>query len=158
VRPVGGVHPGTFGTGKTFLGHHAFNELGHHFRVQRLINDHFVFLFGSLARMNDPVGKITAIGEENEALAFFVESADVMQVLILQRQQIVDRHALMRVATGAKVALRLVQGENDRRLGAHRGTINDHPVLRLHLRGEFLDDVAVDRHTTAEDDFLRATP
>jgi len=158
VSPISGVHPGAFGTGESLLGHHAFDELGHHLRVQRLIDDDFVFLFGSLARMNDPVGKVTAIGEENESFAFFVEAPDVMQILILQRQQIVDRHALMRIATGAKVALRLVQGENDRRLGAHRRTIDDHLVFRLHLRGEFLDDVAVDRHTTAEDDFLRATP
>jgi len=108
VRPVVGVHPGAFRPGKTFLGHHALHEFRHHVHVQWLINDHFVFFFSTLARVNDAMGKITAIGQENEAFAVFVEAADVVQILILQRQKIIDRHAILLVPTGAEVAFRLV--------------------------------------------------
>jgi len=158
VRPVVAVHPGAFRTGETFLGHHTFDELRHHVRIQCLIDDHFVFFFSTLARVNDPVGEISAIRQENQAFAVFIETADMMQILVLQRQQIVNRHAVLLVPTGAQVAFRLVQNENDRRLGTYRGTIDDHLVLRLDLRGKLGDDVPVDGHTTAEDDFLRATP
>jgi len=61
VRPVVGVHPGTFNAGESFLGHHAFDELRHHFLAQRLIHGDFVFFFSPLARMNDPVGEIATI-------------------------------------------------------------------------------------------------
>ena len=158
VGAVVAVHPGAFCPGKSFLGHHPFHQFRHHIRIERLIDHHFVFFFSPLARMNDPVGKISAIGQENEAFAVFVEAADVVQILVPQRQQIVDRHAIFLVSTRAEVAFRLVQNENDRRLGAHRRAIDDHLVLRLHLRGQLGDHMAVDRHTSAEDDFLRATP
>ncbi len=158
VRPVGGVEPRAFSASKTFLGHHAFDQFRHHFGSHRLIDDDFVFLLSPLARMNQPVREIPTVGEEDEAFAFFVETADVMQVLILQRQQVVNRHPLMRVATGTEVALRLVQGEDNRRFGTHRRTIDDHFVVRLHLGGQFGDDMTIDRHTSTEDDFLRPTP
>jgi len=82
----------------------------------------------------------------------------VVQILVLQRQQIVDRHPVMLVATRADVAFRLIQHEDDRRFGAHRGAVHNHLVLGLNLSGQLLDDVAVDGHTPAEDDFLCATP
>jgi len=158
VRPVVAVHPGAFRTGETFFGHHALDEFRHHVRIERLIDDHFVFFFSTLTRVNDPVGEISAIRQENQAFAVFIETADMMQILVLQRQQIVNRHAVLLVPTGAQVAFRLVQNENDRRLGTYRRTIDDHLVLGLDLRGKLGDDVSVDGHATAEDDFLRATP
>jgi len=158
MRPIVAVHPRTFSTGETLFSHHALDELRHHVWIQRLIDDHFVFFFSTLARVNDPVGKIAAIGQQNQAFAFFVEPADMVQILILQRQQIVNRHAVLFVPTGAQVAFRLVQNENDRRLCTYRRAIDDHLVLGLYLRGKLGDDVPVDGHTSAEDDFLRATP
>jgi hypothetical protein len=158
VRPVGGVQPGAFGAGETFLGHHAFDELRHDLGGHRLIDDDLVFFFGALAGMNEPVGEVATVRQQDEPFAFFVETTDVVKVLELQRQQIVDRHALMRVAARAEVALRLVQGDDQRGLGADGGTIHDDLVLRLHLGGQLFDDVPVDGHTPAEDDLLRAAP
>jgi len=158
VRPVGGVEPRTLRTGESLLGHHSFDQLRNHLGGHRLIDDDFVFFFRPLARMNQPMGEITAVGEQDDAFAFFVEAADVMQVLILLRQQIVDRHPLMRVTTGAEVALRLVQGEDDRRLRAHGRTVHDDLIPFPDLGGQLLDDMPVNGHTPAEDDLLRTTP
>ena len=119
MRPVGGVHPGTLGSGEAFLGHHAFDELGHDLGGQRLIDDDLVFFFRTLAGVNEPVGEVATVREQEKPFAFFVETTDVVKVLEFPRQQIVDRHALMGVSARAEVAFRLVQGDDQRGLSAN---------------------------------------
>jgi len=55
-RTVACIHPSAFGTGESFFGHHAFDEFRHHLSIQWLIDDDLVFLFSSMARMNDLMG------------------------------------------------------------------------------------------------------
>jgi hypothetical protein len=154
VRVIGPVHPGTLSACITFLGHHAFDELRHDLGGQRLVNGDLVFLFRALAGVNEPVREVTTVREENEAFTFFVQTADVMQGLELQWQKVVDRHPLMRVATRAEVAFGLVQGDDEGQFGPNWGTIDDHLVVGLHLRGQLLDDVPVDRDTSFQNDLF----
>jgi len=107
--------------------------------------------------MHETVGEIATIGHQDQAFALFIEPAHMMEVLILQRQEIVDRHALMGVAMGADVAAGFIDGDDDGQLCLNRFSVHHDLVLGGHLRGEVGDDVPVDGDTAFEDDLLGTT-
>jgi hypothetical protein len=107
--------------------------------------------------MHEAVGEVSPVRHQDETFALFVEPAHVVKVLILERQQIVDRHALMGVTMGADVAAGFVHGDDDWQLGLDGFSIHHDLVLGGHLRGEVVDDVSVDGDTAFENDLLGTT-
>lgn len=140
-----GDHPGALGLGVTFFREHAVDELAHDGLIQRLIDDDLVFLLRAFAWVNQVVGKIATIRHQQQALALFVQTTDVMEGLELSGQQGVDRHAIPLIRTAADVALRLVQGDDDGRLGAGGFAIDVDRVFGGHDGAEFGHRLAVDR-------------
>ena len=117
--------PDALGFGEAFGGHHAFDELGEvDFGVEGFVDDDFVFLLDALAGVHEAVRKVTAIGHEEEAFAFFIEPSDVVEVLKLGGEEVVDGQAVVGVTAAADVAFGFVEGEDDAFGGAHDAAID----------------------------------
>jgi hypothetical protein len=105
--------------------------------------------------MNEMVGKIPTIGEEEQPFAVFVQPAHMMQCLQGLWKQGVDRHAIPLITSAANVAARLVQGDDDARFSTDNFAIDGDLITFFDQGSQILDEVPIDGHTAFEDDLLR---
>jgi hypothetical protein len=81
VGTVFSHQPGAFGLGEALLGHHALDHLGHGLLIHGLVGDDLVLFLRALARVNEAVREVAAVGQQQQTGTVLVEPTDVMQGL-----------------------------------------------------------------------------
>lgn len=71
-------HPSTLSFRIAFFSQHTLNELCHRHLIHGLVHDHLVFLLSTLARMDQMMGKITTIGQQEQPFAVLIKTAHMM--------------------------------------------------------------------------------
>ncbi len=115
-----------------------------------------VLLRQPVARMHHPVGDVTVVGQEQQALGVAVEPTDWIDPLP-DVDQVHDRPPVPLVAGRRNVAPRLVEQDVARFLGTQQRPIDsDLGRARVDLGPELGDDLAVDRDAASLNHPLRA--
>src|SRR5262245_29623157 len=107
-------------------------------------------------RMSQPVGELTIIGQQDQALGLIVEPADVEQALAVVGHQVSDRPPAPVIRHRAEHAGWLVQCEVDKvRTGRDSLTVHpDHLGPRVDSGAEPADDLTVDLDPPRTDEVL----
>ena len=92
------------GLGAALFEIHALQKLRRQRRIERPVQDHFVFFFHVPRRMRDCLGKRAVIAEEQKPLAFSIEAPDMGQVPGIARDQVIDRRLAALRLTGTQAA------------------------------------------------------
>jgi hypothetical protein len=140
--------PSALCLGKTFGCQHALRQLCQRGGIHGFIQSDLILLLHTLTRMREALGEITAIGEQDETFALFIQPTHVMELLILRRQKIINRSAVMGITACAKVTLWLMERDDHTQGRPNRTRIHGDVVVFIHLCRQFPTNVSVHGHTT----------
>src|SRR5207245_526904 len=102
--------------------------------------------------------KLPVIGQEKQSLTVVVEPAHRVKTAPFLGQQITHSASIRRVAAGTEATARLVQGDVEFAFDFDRRAVHrDAVARRVHLRSQYLYDLAVDRDVPGQDEFLAGT-
>lgn len=123
-------------------------------RVEGFVDEDFVFLFDLVAGMGEGEGEIPVIADQEEAFAFLVETADMVEARPIRGEKIEDGLAAAFVAGAADVAGRLVQDDGDLLFGLEEAIPDFDGVIGADLGGEVGDDAPVDADLAGGDELF----
>src|SRR5690348_6338792 len=107
--------------------------------------------------MHETMREIAIVGQEEQAFAVLVESADGVYTLSDLRHQVDGERTAGRIVVRAQEAARLVDEPVDELLGTHRFAVEGHLLLRRDARAQFGDDIAVDRDAASTNELVALT-
>lgn len=138
------------------IDHNATPEAIENFRRWVTIQECFVLLVDSVARMHNAIGDFTIVRQQQEPLGLPVESSDRYDALI-DRYEIHDGVSAAFVGGGRDVAARLVEQNVSTADGRDQLPV-DLNLLRagIDLAAQFGDDLTIDSDASIKDQFLGA--
>ncbi len=78
-------------------------------RIERFVEEHFIFLLDFVSRMTQPLGERAIVGEQKQSLAVFVQPANIVKASKMGRDQVEDRFAVSFIGPSAQETLRLMK-------------------------------------------------
>lgn len=120
----------------------------------------FVDTGDSVARMGQPCGERSVVGEEEQTLCVEVQSAYWIDVLANAWEQIQNSRSMLWIGSRRNVADRLVEEDVTTSLdNLHTAAVDPNIILRrVRLGAELTDRGAVDAHTAIKDELLGRPP
>ncbi len=143
---------------EAFLDGKAFLHLRREGEVEFAVERDDVGLPHFRRGMRQALGEIAVVGDDEQALGFLVEAADVHDSRPARGQEIVDGAFGGRLGRGAEIAGRLVQDRHEGKRHFDRLAVDDHPVVGVDARGQFAQPVTVDRDGAFEDQLFTGAP
>ncbi len=138
------------------LGVHAVDHLFGELEIEGVIEHNFVFLLHLVAGMRELEGERPVVGQDDQALAFAIESAHMEQPWEIRREQIENSPAVVRVRSGAEESRRFVEQERGRRSRVQYPVSHLDHVSRFNPGCQCGAPGAVDRYLSGLDQFLAA--
>ena len=118
-------------------------------------DDHSVDLLDAKLGMGELVGEVAVVGQEDQACALLVESADGVNSLRDLGKQVDHKRLTGGIVVAGDVSLGLVHGVIDVAFELDLLAVDmDRRLRRVDLDAEFLGDFAVDRDASLGDQFL----
>ena len=128
------------------IDHHAAGKVIQNGARRVPIEQNFVLFLEFIARMGDPVGQFTVVGQQKQTSRRTIESSDRNDSL-RHIDQIQHRSPAALISRCRNVSLWLVEQDVPLALVTHRSTIDrNRLILGIDPEPERTDDLAVDRH------------
>jgi hypothetical protein len=137
----------------------AFGQPRDQFRARKTGDEGAIDLLDAIARMCQPVCQLAVIGQDQEAGAILVQSADGVNALGDLMQEIDNPRASGGIRIGRDISLGFVDGKIDRGFESDWLAVNrDTSSIRIDPRAELPDHPTVHSDSALEDQLLATPP
>ena len=108
-----------------------------------------------VTRVDQPMGQVTVIGDQQQALTVFVESAHGEQTWTPGGKEVDDPFSSTGIVIRTEIAMRLVQQEVLFSFDTNRFTIESDALLsRCHSDTQLIDGLSIDSHPAGQDELF----
>ena len=143
-----------FGLGLAFGDAESLEELDEDGVVEVLVECDPVFFFDAVGGVGERLGQYAVVGHDDETFGVRVEATDVVDVVVADGQEVVDRAVCsLRFAT-AYDAARFVEQDGDFFLGGGVASVNLDEVRREDADAGSVDGFSVDFDASFGDEFV----
>ena len=122
--------------------------------IERFVQRDIVFLLDAMRRMRQFLREIPIVGQQEESLAFFVETADMKERREFRRKEIVNRPASALVGPRDHETAGFVKEHVDRASDSDNAAMDADIVAVGNNCRELIDTAAIDHDRTRGDEFF----